>query len=196
MFMNMLSVYVLICFFLRVLASLRLLNWYWNCPTARVLLKWPSRTMENRPNHYSDVIMTTMASQITSHAVVFSIVYSDADQRKHQSSASLAFVRGDGWIPRTKGQWREKCFHLMKLSWATNTGPPFMLIEMYMYVYSFSILNSKFAFKHNPRVPKLFSVMLNRVPHSELCRSCLIQLNSCVPLILWQLCMSRKIGWR
>ena len=35
-----------------------------------------------------------MASQITSLTIVYSIVYSDADQRKHQSSASLAFVRG------------------------------------------------------------------------------------------------------
>ena len=32
--------------------------------------------------------MTTMASQITSLAVVYSTVYSDADQRKHQSSTS------------------------------------------------------------------------------------------------------------
>ena len=38
--------------------------------------------------------MTTMASQITSLTVVYSMVYSGADQRKHQSSASLAFVRG------------------------------------------------------------------------------------------------------
>ena len=44
--------------------------------------------------HYNDVIMTTMASQITSLAVIYSTVYSDADQRKHQSSASLAFVWG------------------------------------------------------------------------------------------------------
>ena len=44
--------------------------------------------------HYSDVIMTTMASQFTSLTVVYSIVYSDADQRKHQRSASLAFVWG------------------------------------------------------------------------------------------------------
>ena len=36
--------------------------------------------------HYIDVIMTTMASQITSLTVVYSIVYSGADQRKHQSS--------------------------------------------------------------------------------------------------------------
>ena len=44
--------------------------------------------------HYSDVIMTTIASQITSLTVVYTTVYSDADQRKHQSSASLAFVWG------------------------------------------------------------------------------------------------------
>ena len=38
--------------------------------------------------------MSAIASQITSLTIVYSIVYSDADQRKHQSSASLAFVRG------------------------------------------------------------------------------------------------------
>ena len=45
-------------------------------------------------NHYGDVTMRTIASQITSLTIVYSIVYSDADQRKHQGSASLAFVRG------------------------------------------------------------------------------------------------------
>ena len=44
--------------------------------------------------HHSDVIMGATASQITSLTSVFSAVYSDANQRKHQSSASLAFVRG------------------------------------------------------------------------------------------------------
>ena len=69
--------------------------------------------------HYADVIMTKMTSQITSLTVVYSTVYSDADQIKHQSSASLAFVWGihrDRWIPRTKGQLRGKCFHLMTSS--------------------------------------------------------------------------------
>ena len=51
--------------------------------------------------HYDDVIMDTIASQITSLTIVYSIVYSGTDQRKHQSSASLAFVR---WIHRQKGQ--------------------------------------------------------------------------------------------
>ena len=44
--------------------------------------------------HYNDVIMTTIASQINSLTIVYSTVYSDADQSKHQSSASLAFVWG------------------------------------------------------------------------------------------------------
>ena len=63
---------------------------------------------------YTDVIMGAMASQITSLTIVYSAVCSGADERIHQSSASLAFVRGmhrwpvnsphDRWIPRTKGQ--------------------------------------------------------------------------------------------
>ena len=44
--------------------------------------------------HYNDVIMGTITSQITSLTIVYSTVYSDADQRKRQSSASLAFVWG------------------------------------------------------------------------------------------------------
>ena len=63
--------------------------------------------------HYDDVIMTMLASQITSLTVVYSIVYSGVNQRKHQSSASLAFVRE---ISRTNGQLRGKCFHLMTSS--------------------------------------------------------------------------------
>ena len=43
--------------------------------------------------HYSDIIISATASQITSILIVCSTVCSGADQRKHQSSASLAFVR-------------------------------------------------------------------------------------------------------
>ena len=59
------------------------LNW-----VSRVLWQWGNFT-----NHYDDVIMTMLASQITILTVVYSIVYSGVNQRKHQSSASLAFVR-------------------------------------------------------------------------------------------------------
>ena len=43
---------------------------------------------------YPDVIMSAIASQITGVAIVYSTFCSGADQRKHPSSASLAFVRG------------------------------------------------------------------------------------------------------
>ena len=44
--------------------------------------------------HYSDVIMSTMVSQITGVSIAYSTVGSGTIQSKHQSSASLAFVRG------------------------------------------------------------------------------------------------------
>ena len=45
-------------------------------------------------HHYGDVIMSAMASQTTSLAIAYLTVDSGAGQRKQQSSASLAFVRG------------------------------------------------------------------------------------------------------
>ena len=49
--------------------------------------------------HYSGIIMGVMASQITSLTIVYSTIYSGADQRKHQSSASMVFVWGIHWWP-------------------------------------------------------------------------------------------------
>ena len=63
--------------------------------------------------HYNDVIMGAMASRITSLTIVYSSVYSDAYQRKHQSSASLAFVWGIHlWPanPQHKGPITRKMF--------------------------------------------------------------------------------------
>ena len=45
-------------------------------------------------NHHSDAIISAMASRITGVSVVCPTVCSGADQRKHQSSASLTFMRG------------------------------------------------------------------------------------------------------
>ena len=55
--------------------------------------------LANQTKHYSDVIMNVMASQITSLMIVYSTVYSSADQRKHKSPASLAFVWKIRWWP-------------------------------------------------------------------------------------------------
>ena len=57
-------------------------------------------------SHYNDVIMGAMVSQITSLTIVYSTVYSGADQRKHQCSASLAFVRGiHRWPVNSPFKW-------------------------------------------------------------------------------------------
>ena len=55
-----------------------------------------------------------MAFQISSLTIVYSTVYSGADQRKHQSSASLA----SGWPVKSPHKWpvTRKCFHLMTSS--------------------------------------------------------------------------------
>ena len=57
-------------------------------------------------DHYSDVIMGAMTSQITSLMIVYSNFHSGADQRRHQSSASLAFVQGiNRWPVNFPHKW-------------------------------------------------------------------------------------------
>ena len=50
--------------------------------------------IKNVKYHYNDVIMSAMASQVTSLTIVYSTVYPGVNQRKHQSSESMAAVRG------------------------------------------------------------------------------------------------------
>ena len=71
----------------------------------------PSTTIKKTAIHHSDVIMG---------AIAVYWVCSGADQRKHQSSASLAFVRGIHRLPVNSphnGPVMRKCFHLMTSSW-------------------------------------------------------------------------------
>ena len=101
----------------------------------------PDDVIQNGRRHYNDVKVGAVASQITSLTIVYSTVYSGANQRKHQSSASLVFVWGihrGRWIPRTKGQQRGKCFHLMTSSW-TSLGT-FSLKLPYHLVYLHKLL--------------------------------------------------------
>ena len=105
------------------------------------------------PSHYNDVTMSAMASQITSLPIVYLTVSSSVDQRKHQSSASLAFVcgefTGDRWIARTKGQLRGKCFHLMTSSYPEICKCTFrckaISICSCTYFQEFSLALSKFS---------------------------------------------------
>ena len=91
--------------------------------------------------HYSDVIISTMAYQITSLTIIYSTVYSGTDQRKHQSSASLAFMRVIHRGPvNSPHKWpvTRKCFHLMTSSCCpTLPGVQDIYISYgYLIVYS------------------------------------------------------------
>ena len=57
----------------------------------RVRIVWI--TLEKHSLHYNDVMISTIASQITSLTIFHSTFYSGSDERKHQSSESFAFVR-------------------------------------------------------------------------------------------------------
>ena len=86
--------------------------------------------------HYIDVVMTTVASQITSLTVVYSAVYSGADQIKHQSSASLAFVRGIHRGPVNsphKGPVTRKMFAFDDVIMSSNTTTTW-------HILSFSVI--------------------------------------------------------
>ena len=112
-----------------------------------------------KTNHYSDVIMTATTSQITSLTIVYSTVYSDAVQRKHQSSASLAFVRGIHRGP--------------------VNSPDKRTVSRKMFPFDDVIMNETTNTKHNniyrlkPRnmveiFHKIFSISLKSVPENAM----------------------------
>ena len=81
-------------------------------------LKQYHNCIKHRYN-YDDVIISAIASQITSLTIVYLTVHSDADKKKHQSSASLAFVWGIHRRPvNSPHKWpvTRKMFHFMTSS--------------------------------------------------------------------------------
>ena len=103
---------------------------YHNCnvPTCWCYSTIMHRKMGFRKRHYCGVMVGAMASQITSLTIVYSSIHSSADQRRHQSSASLAFVRGiHRWPVNSPYKWpvTRKMFPfddvIMHMAWAIKT---------------------------------------------------------------------------
>ena len=90
--------------------------------------------------------MSAMASQITGVSIVCLTVCSDADQRKHQRSASLAFVSGiDRWpveSPR-KGAVTRKIFPFDDIILCTNSNCD---IEMFCKIAWMDTCDAKIHF--------------------------------------------------
>ena len=102
--------------------------------------------------------MSAMVSQITGASIVYSTVCSGADQRTHQSSASLAFVRGiHRWPVNSshKGPVTRKMFPFDDVimttncrSWSTNVKIPLApttKIGMARVTLSFDLLTGKWS---------------------------------------------------
>ena len=98
--------------------------------------------------------MGPMASQITSLTIVYSTVYSGADQRKRQSSASLAFVWGIHQWPVNSPQ---KCTVTLKMF-------PFDDVIMWSWLRG-SYCNNK-TYGHR------WSMGLSRVQNESRCSIC------------------------
>ena len=89
----------------------------------------------NVPSGITVSIMGAIASQITSCTIVYSTICWDAVQRKHQSSASLAFVRGIHREPvNSPHKWPvTRSFDVSILSWQKK------LKEMWLCRYLFTL---------------------------------------------------------
>ena len=94
------------------------LNAYTNEGAWRSLLNLPERCL-----HYGDVIMSAMASQITGVSIVCLTICSGADQRQHQSSASLFFL----WI-----RWPVDSPHKGPTTWKMS---PFDVVNKYTTLF-------------------------------------------------------------
>ena len=103
--------------------------------------------------HCNNVIMSAMASQLTNLTIVYSIVYSGADQIKHQSSVSLAFVRGIHRWPVSsphKGPVTRKMFPSNgNIFRVTGRHHVYHLLNMITYIPS-----QWLAIQTNPNIPK------------------------------------------
>ena len=97
-------------------------------------------------SNFSDVIISVMFSQITSVTIVYSTVCSGTDQtqRKHQSSASLTFVRGIHWWPVNsphKGPvtWKRFPFDDIIMYWILLTESIIYASLLCLYQWQWSI---------------------------------------------------------
>ena len=102
------------------------------------------------PLHCNDVIMGAIASQITSLTIVYSTDYSDADQRKHQSFASLAFVRGIRRGPANSPHKWPVTRKMLPFDDVIMTYMGPILLSVVLYLYRTRIRSSLFLFLQVP----------------------------------------------
>ena len=107
--------------------------------------------------------MSVMASQITSLTIVYSTIYSGADQRKHQSSASLAFVRGNspvnGEFPEQMASDAENvsilwCYHEIYMIFKSQAQ--LGIFNLHPWSLAIYVMTATFLLKNNPQRHRRF----------------------------------------
>ena len=147
--------------------------------------------------HYNDVIMTTMTSQITSLTIVYSTVYLGADQRKHQSSASLGLVLGiQRWpvnsprkvpVPRKMFPFYDVIMEKWRvIMWRCNIKQDFIVCSMLQTMVDFNPSTCRQIFNIR-RAP-----VGNKILITQMCLSALLQLHLYSRLITWLQCIGRR----
>ena len=140
------------------------------------------------PYHYNDVIMDAIASQITSLTIVYSTVYSDADERNHQSSASQAFVWGiHRWPVNSPHKW-------------PVTQKMFPFDDVFIYVYQHMlVLNQSLLVKlrRHPIGTKhwLYDVHLRKITLTPRFSDPVMPHDTCVTHMPWCMPGSLTIGF-
>ena len=100
--------------------------------------------MELPQSHYTDFIMSAMASQITGVWIVCSTVCSDTDQRKHQSPAPLTFVKGMHQWPVNsphKGPVTQKMLPFDDVIMLMPSKPSKWLLELKTLIVGLGVMN-------------------------------------------------------
>ena len=107
--------------------------------------------------HYSDAIINVKVSQMTGVSIVFSTVYLGTYQRKHHSSASLAFVRVIHWWPVDsphKGSLKRKVFpfdyaimQLMMTLTANRVNDMFLIFHCRLFTITIPMKNRWLQFE-------------------------------------------------
>ena len=98
--------------------------------------------------HYSDVIETTMASQIASLTIVYSTVYSGPDQRKHQSSVSYEFLAQRASNAETVSIWwrhHEYPLHWFRSHYKLRLQKGYKNAEAYRVAFYYDARHSRFV---------------------------------------------------
>ena len=132
--------------------------------------------------HYGDVIMGAIASQITNLMIVYSTVYSDADQRKHQSSASLACV---GNSPGPVNSPHERQVTLKMFDDVIMDLYIVYLKLGYGWVFTSRLFMGRYYSWDNQKRRKPWSERVNQFPHSALVHNHMYD-KFCVIRLLYQ----------